>query len=316
MNRTVGGDGTSAVADALAAPWGVAAGRARFWRSSATHVFVIEDPAFPHGARFLRAVPAARRTLEEIDCTARLVVELDRRGLGVATPAASRGGRWGEHVRTALGAYHVMMVEAAPGRTIEADQLSVGQAGVWGAALAALHECAVDMPGLRPKEERRIEAVFPDDPELVAAITPLIDRLAALPRDAARFGPAHNDFEPDNLAWQDERLTAFDFDEAGPSWFAADVAAATEDLRAEADPALFDAFVRGYRSVKPLEDGELALLPLFDLVRATDRLILIHGVLDLDPGAAYPEWLVRLRARLETRGERLRRRILRNSCHM
>src|SRR5262249_2775166 len=155
----------------------------------------------------------------------------------------SHAGRLVERVPTALGTYHVMMVEAAPGEQIEAEELSADQSETWGAALAGMHRLTGTTPHPRTMPVDLRQTVFPDDPELATAIMALADHLDTLPRDAAHFGLTHGDFELDNLAWQDQTITAFDFDEAGLSWFAADIAAATEDIRSDA--ALYDAFIRG-----------------------------------------------------------------------
>lgn len=128
---------------------------------------------------------------------------------------------------------HALVVEAALGEQLEVEDL--GEAGVqsWGAALAALHEDATGAGGNLPEaftELAEIPDRFADDPELVKAAACLADRVAGLPRDEARFGIVHGDFELDNLAWEDGRATAFDFDEAACSWYAADIAYALRDL--------------------------------------------------------------------------------------
>ena len=68
-------------------------------------------------------------------------------------------------------------------------------------------------------------------------------------------------------------LQAFDFDDAGFGWHQYDLAVVLFGL--EHLPyfvGITDALVAGYRSVRPLSDEALALLPLFLLIR---RLVLI-----------------------------------------
>ncbi|WP_433443861.1 phosphotransferase enzyme family protein [Nonomuraea sp. CA-141351] len=312
MSKTLDEAWHSPVADALAAPWGIGPSRSHFLRSSATHVFVVRDTAFPHGARFLRAVPGWHRDLPAVERRAGLVAGLGRAGAGVAVPVPSQGGRVVESVATELGVYHVMLVEGAPGGRIEVSTLTAAQATVWGAALAGLHlrsgEIA-DPPSAVP-DLRRATAVFAGDSELVAAILAVADRLDALATDASRFGLTHNDFELDNLAWKGGMVTAFDFDESGRSWFAADVAKAVDELEGRAGTPLFDSFVGGYRSIRPLHEEDLALLPLFDLARAASDLIMLRSVLDMEAAGGHPKWLHDLHASLSRRTTEIRSRLL------
>lgn len=54
LKRTVTGAWESPVADQVAAAWGYPAGTAKWWRFSASHVFILPDPG---GRRYLRFVP-------------------------------------------------------------------------------------------------------------------------------------------------------------------------------------------------------------------------------------------------------------------
>ncbi|MFI6484072.1 phosphotransferase enzyme family protein [Nonomuraea sp. NPDC050663] len=299
MSTTVDGDGSSPVADTLAAPWQVAPRRALFRRSSATHVFAVRDPAFPYGARYLRAVPAAHRDPARVAGSARLVADLARLGAGVAAAVPSAHGRLVETVSTELGDYHVMLVEGAAGSPIRIADLTPARARRWGAALAGLHGLKVEPLPPATIDLRRAESAFPDDPPLVAAILSLADRVDALPRDDAVFGLTHNDFELDNLAWDGDTVTAFDFDDAGASWFAADISKAVDELPGREGSPLFDAFVSGYRSVRGLDDDGLAWVPLFDLARAADTVIVLRHVLDVVPGSGHPQWLHGLHGALQ-----------------
>ena len=56
---SVGPDGTSPVADAAAARWGLPAGTARYVRTSATCVYAA-------GGGYLRLVPATERSLRDV----------------------------------------------------------------------------------------------------------------------------------------------------------------------------------------------------------------------------------------------------------
>ncbi len=201
---------------------------------------------------------------------------------------------------------HAMVVEAAAGTMLDVDDLIESRAWAWGQALAAVHQAAAGIDAGLPVAFGQLVQVperFGDDPALVKAAARLGSRLAALARDHSRFGVIHGDFELDNLAWEGERVTAFDFDEAAVCWYAADIAYA---VRVLTDPVghplverqgLFAAFVAGYRIVRPLDDADLASLRLFTGVHAVCALVRIDQALGV-PGEDEPAWLAELRAKL------------------
>lgn len=136
-----------------------------------------------------------------------------------------------------------------------------------------------------------------------AATHALTGWMGRLPRDPGRWGAVHGDFELGNLRWAGDRPVAYGFDEAAVSWFAAGIAYAVRDLTDPAGPpaaghrARFDAFVAGYRSVRPLDDQDLGCLPLFAGLHGAAALVRITRALG-GPGREEPGWLVRLRSKL------------------
>ncbi|WP_208029430.1 phosphotransferase enzyme family protein [Rhabdothermincola sediminis] len=92
--------------------------------------------------------------------------------------------------------------------------------------------------------------------------------LARLPRDPERYGLIHNDFLAENLLVDGDRLTLLDFDDCGESWFAWDLTPALVSIATREDyPSLRDALVDGYREVRPLDEDDLARLPLLFALR-------------------------------------------------
>jgi Ser/Thr protein kinase RdoA (MazF antagonist) len=303
MKRTVTSAWESPVADQVAAAWGYPAGTAKWWRSSASHVFVLPDP---HGKRYLRFVPDAYRDVDAVEAVSVLMERLAAGGVAVVGPVRAEAGSLTATVPTALGLMHAMVVEAAVGDEIDVDDLTEDRAHEWGRALALVHDGAagidVDLPDAFA-ELAEIPDLFAEDPALVRAAARLADELVRLPRERSRFGAVHGDFELDNLAWHAGRATAFDFDEAALSWYAADIAYALRDLTGadgEPDPArrhLVQAFVAGYRAVRALDDSDLANLRLFTGAHAACSLVRITRALD-SSGKDEPEWRAELRADL------------------
>ncbi|WP_265522303.1 phosphotransferase enzyme family protein [Oerskovia flava] len=293
----------SPVADQVAAAWGCSPGTAKWWRSSASHVFVLPDPS---GKRYLRFVPDSSRGAGPMAAVSTLMDRLAAGGAAVVRPVPAQTGTLIVTVPTTLGPMHAMMVDAAPGDELDVDDLTEDRARAWGRTLASMHDAAAGLETGLPVAFAELTGVprwFADDPLLVKAAARLSDRLAVLPRDRARFGVVHGDFELDNLAWDADRATAFDFDEAAVSWYAADIAYALRDLTGpdgEPDAArrgLVQAFVAGYRSVRPLDDADLTNLRLFAGAHAACSLVRITHALST-PNHDDPAWRAELRTRL------------------
>ena len=299
LAATLRGRGSS-VADVVAAAWGVPPGVAAFWRSSASHVFVLD------GA-YLRFGPAGWRSGGGLGAVAGLMRAY---GSAAAQPRPSMAGRLVETVRTARGPVCAMLVAAAPGEAVELEELGAARAREWGAALARVHRDApelADLPGPFGDLDRAAD-VLAGDRRLVAAIGAIRAELDRLPRDAGCFGVTHGDFELDNLAWQGEHVTAYDFDEAAHSWYAADIAHALRDL--PAGSPLTAAFLAGYRGIRPMPDADLARMPLFAAAHTAGWLVRLPAVLDTEAAPADPGWLRTLRTKLIERGVQQRALVL------
>jgi Ser/Thr protein kinase RdoA (MazF antagonist) len=266
LRDLVAEDWTCPVADEVAAAWGVAPGQAQWWRSSASHVFVT-----PLG--YLRFVPPSVRPFDAVERTAALMAALAA-SVPVVRPVPALSGAPVSLVTTRLGPMCAMLVQRAPGEPLDIEELTVAGATAWGRSLASLHEAAA-----------LHDAAFPWPTE----------QTYGLPPDDSRFGLIHGDFELDNLAWLDGVPTAYDFDEATRSWYAADVAYALRD--AEDRPDLVAAFVAGYQDVRPLD---VASLPRFRRLNAARRAASLEALLAADTAPeAHPELAAKLRQALD-----------------
>jgi Ser/Thr protein kinase RdoA (MazF antagonist) len=288
---TLDARGRSPVADVLAAAWAVPAGHALFWRSSASHVFLVTGEP----RRYLRFVPEGTRSFASVDRVATLMATLADRGGPVARPLSSMRGKLAERVITPLGPMCATMAAAAAGAPIDVAELTGTIAHEWGAALARVHDLAAGISW--PTEERYTDLARhfgPDDP--LRAI--VADVAAGLPDDSGRFGLIHGDFELDNIAWQGQRPTAYDFDEATRGWYAADVAYAVRDLAH--DPSRVGTFLAGYRTIRPFDEVEEDSVPLFRRLNAARSVVTIEALLRDDPRPQdHHELIERLRHHAE-----------------
>ena len=120
---------------------------------------------------------------------------------------------------------------------------------------------------------------------MTQALRPLLTSVADIAEPALPCGPIHADYFPDNVLFEDGHITGvidFYFACIGP--FAYDLAIALNawafDAEGMRDGPAFDAFLNGYRSVRPLSQVEDNALPglgaaaalRFTLTRLHDRL--------------------------------------------
>jgi Ser/Thr protein kinase RdoA (MazF antagonist) len=92
--------------------------------------------------------------------------------------------------------------------------------------------------------------------------------LEAFGKTPDRYGLTHGDFLPENLLRDGDTVRIIDFDDCGFGWHVMDIATSLMFLVGEPlyEPA-FEGFVEGYRSVRPLPDEHLEMLPAFFLAR-------------------------------------------------
>lgn len=104
----------------------------------------------------------------------------------------------------------------------------------------------------------------------------LRDRLSWYGKTRDNFGLIHADLRLANLLISNDRVQVIDFDDCGFSWFIYDLASALSFIEEQPQvPDLIRAWVRGYRSVRPLSAEDEAEIPTFIMAR---RLLLTAWV--------------------------------------
>jgi Ser/Thr protein kinase RdoA (MazF antagonist) len=119
------------------------------------------------------------------------------------------------------------------------------------------------------------------------------DRLhAALTRygqPARTFSLIHADLHPRNVLINGAHAAVIDFDDAGFGWHQYDLAVALVSYQDHADFATFrDACLAGYRSVRTISDTDLALLPMFLLIREMAQVGWYHQRPEVPQAAVLP----------------------------
>lgn len=91
------------------------------------------------------------------------------------------------------------------------------------------------------------------------------------------FSLIHADLHPHNVVVDGTRLAVIDFDDSGFGWHQYDLAVALVAYQRHPGFAAFrDALIAGYRGVRGLAEADLALLPMFLLIRGMAQLGWYH----------------------------------------
>ena len=100
----------------------------------------------------------------------------------------------------------------------------------------------------------------------------------------------HDDMHPGNVLVDGDRLTVIDFDDAAWGWHDYDIAVALVHQQDGPNLAALErAYVAGYRSVRPISDQSLRLVPMFRLVRALAQIGWYHQRPELNRSARFDE---------------------------
>ena len=155
-----------------------------------------------------------------------------------------------------------------------------------GAAMAAMHNQATswEPPAGFYRKRLDIDGLLGDDPywgrfweyhaltaheqqTMLRARDEIIEVLREYGCQASTFSMIHADMSPDNLVVDGDRVTVIDFDDAAFGWHLYDIATALHGCSSPVVGPAEVAFLDGYRSVRPIGDDDLALLPMFRLIQ-------------------------------------------------
>jgi Ser/Thr protein kinase RdoA (MazF antagonist) len=102
--------------------------------------------------------------------------------------------------------------------------------------------------------------------------------------DARVYSLIHADLVPDNLLVDGDTMRVLDFDDCGFGWHLFDVATVFYTMRTrDYFDAAKTAFLGAYRTVRPLTDEDLSLMPMFTAARALTYLGWLHTRGDGNP---------------------------------
>ncbi len=275
------------------------------WRYSANFLYTLTINKVPH---FLRVAPEGERTPDRLLREVALLDWLHARGWQVPVAIPTRDGTRVATMTVSCQTYHAVLWPVVPGVERELDDLSLEGLATWGRTLGQLHAVLRQVPaGVGPDrvawrhERSLIDAAFLAwPPTLQDAARRSLAWIETRPTTGNDYGLIHGDFELDNLLWDGAVLSVIDFDEAGLSWAASDIAFAVRDLVAAGEsitsPRLA-AFLAGYAEARPLSSDLATELPQFSQWASLVTLARIRRARASDP-SDLPAWASDLDRRL------------------
>jgi len=115
----------------------------------------------------------------------------------------------------------------------------------------------------------------------------VVDRVTALGKGADNYGLIHADMRLANLLIHNSETRLIDFDDCGFGWFLYDFAASISFIEDDPQiPAMRDAWVCGYRSVRPMSDAEECEIDSFIMLRRMALLAWIGSHIDVPEAQA------------------------------
>lgn len=231
----------------------------------------------------LRVYRAHWRSRAEVLYEMDALLHLDHQRVHVSTPLRQSDGTYVHTLRAPEGSRQVVLFTYAPGGLL--DQESPTHSYHHGQALAAIHQATDSL--MAHYERAPLNLAYTIDQSL-EAMQPLfaqrLDEWAYLQDVAMRvraqaerlpstldWGFCHGDPHVEN-AYIDaaQNVTFFDFDCCAPGWRAYDLAGVRWFIKhcdLDPDGTLWQAFLDGYRSVRLLDDADVAVIPLLVAVR-------------------------------------------------
>jgi Ser/Thr protein kinase RdoA (MazF antagonist) len=247
----------------------------RYYRISANAIYPFKKRA---EIQLLRFCPTSEKLKAHIVAELDFIRYLRDNGYQALEPVPSKTGVELVQQATPWGEYYASVFKRVQGQQMSAIPLADDIMLTFGAALGQLHKLAsAYTPPQSPRWTHNdvlnwIEQTFQ---EVAAEDAPYneLARLrayfATLPKNQRNYGLIHYDFELDNVFYDAATKTCsvIDFDDAMYHWYLMDIEQSLDNLKCELPEQEFQQkqalFIAGYRSQFPVDDDQLATLPLF-----------------------------------------------------
>jgi Ser/Thr protein kinase RdoA (MazF antagonist) len=264
----------------ISASYGLKNSTCKLLLHNVSDTYVLQDDAAKYIFKIYRD---AHRKLSEIESEVELLNYLKANGAQVSYPIADLQGKQIQAFNAAEGTRYGVLFTFAEGKVVydmsEAQLLNLGK------QMAKVHLLTSAIELQHPRKEYNVNTIIhqplqtvapafadlPDEYNYLLTTGQLIAaKINAIDTRQFSYGYCHYDFLPKNFHQTDTGLTFFDFDFAGKGLLANDLATLyihyflevlNNKLSQQQADEQFAIFVKGYRSVKPLSDAELAAIP-------------------------------------------------------
>jgi Ser/Thr protein kinase RdoA (MazF antagonist) len=263
---------------------------------------------FTRDLRFVvRVYGATWRSRSEIRYEIDLLLHLAACGCGVASPIARTDNDFITPIPAPEGMRYAVVFTYAPGTVPLPFPLGdARQSEYFGRALAELHTAADSFTSSESRVahtttnmiDRSLEMLKPffmhrtaDWKYLQHVATVVHDQLDTRVHGLT-WGVIHGDpFSANATLSNDNRVTWYDFDLCGPGWHLSDVAdgyasAMGQERSEEEKDAIWQSFLRGYRSKRTLNNEHVELIPVM-LAASTIRFMCVNAQKSLIQGQEY-----------------------------
>ncbi|WP_411504298.1 phosphotransferase enzyme family protein [Brevibacillus centrosporus] len=276
-------------------------GSLKLWRASSNFVY-----AFKKNQQrfFLRFSFERDCSIEQIRAELDFMQHLVRNGYPCAVPIPSKNGTLVETVSTNDGLYVGVVFSEARGSCLDIETMTDKQYEQWGKSLATLHSFAKTYSSVDVKRKswqnilESVETIlqrYPLEQEAKNELHRITSWLNSLNISNDNFGLVHYDFQLDNVFWDENKheFNVIDFDDSMYHWFAMDIVTSLKDLFHSKElnkDKRTQSFLRGYRSILPLDDEMVRLFPnfyRFDQLYVFTRLLVSIENSEIDNA---PEW--------------------------
>lgn len=300
---------TSMAANELLKNWDYDEGSLKFWRASTNFVYIFEAGGEVY---FLRFVNSEDNSFDQITAEIDFLNYLGENKYPCSLPVLSRNGRYIESANADGGIHYGVVFPKVEGEMLDIEKMQLKQYEEWGRSLARLHELSsMYVPGeyVRDSWKEKFDYIystlcdFPEEKEAMEEYERVIDWLGSLPASKDNYGLVHYDFESDNVFLNAEtnKYSIIDFDDSMYHWYVMDIVCALGDLDEldeEKEKLCKDIFMKGYRSVRHVDDVFIDLMPKF---RRFDDLYVFARLLRSMKNSDFPDvpdWMKNIKLKL------------------